>query len=48
VPVAEGEHVRIWGRLDPGEVLRALPIPADIAALLGAAPEQGTRTDDEA
>jgi YbgC/YbaW family acyl-CoA thioester hydrolase len=48
VPVAEGEHVRIWGRLDPGEVLRALPIPADIAALLGAAPEQGTKTDDEA
>ena len=28
--VAEGEQVRIWGRIDPGEVLRALPIPPDI------------------
>lgn len=32
--VAEGEQVRIWGRLDPGDVLRALPIPADAGALL--------------
>ena len=28
--VAEGEQVRIWGRIDPGEVLRALPIPIEI------------------
>ena len=33
-PVAQGEQVRIWGRIDPGEVLRALPIPSDIAEKL--------------
>ena len=37
-PAAEGEQVRVWGRLDPGEVLRALPIPADVATLLGGGP----------
>ena len=30
--VAEGEQVRIWGEIDAGEVLRALPIPPDIRA----------------
>ncbi len=35
VQVAEGEQVRIWGRLDPGDVLRALPIPAEIRAKFG-------------
>ncbi len=33
-PVAEGEQVRIWGRMEPGEGLRALPLPPDIAAKL--------------
>lgn len=32
--VAEGEQVRIWGH-DAGGVLRAVPMPADIAARLG-------------
>ena len=33
IPVAEGEQVRIWGRIEPGDVLRALPIPPDVRAL---------------
>ncbi|GGC57267.1 4-hydroxybenzoyl-CoA thioesterase [Siccirubricoccus deserti] len=32
---AEGEQVRIWGRTGPDGVLRAVPMPADIAAKLG-------------
>ncbi len=34
--VAEGEQVRIWGQIDPGEILRALPVPPDIRAKLTA------------
>ncbi len=33
-PVAEGEQARIWGRIDSGEVLRAMPIPEDVAEKL--------------
>ena len=33
-PVAQGEQARIWGCIDPGEVLRALPIPDDVAEKL--------------
>ena len=35
-PVAEGEQVRIWGRLDPSEALRAMPIPPEIRETFGA------------
>ena len=41
VPVAEGEQVRIWGRIDPGEVLRALPIPGPVGMLLGGGDQAG-------
>jgi YbgC/YbaW family acyl-CoA thioester hydrolase len=35
--VAEGEQIRIWGRIEPGEGLCALPIPPAIAETLGGA-----------
>ena len=47
VAVAEGEQVRIWGQLDAGEVLRALPIPPYVRALLGSTPAQAPPAGDK-
>ncbi len=34
LPVATGEQSRIWGRIEPGETLKAQPIPDDVAEKL--------------
>ena len=43
LPVAEGEQVRIWGQIESGNSLRALPIPPYVKALLGSPPQPEVR-----